>query len=103
MIQSKLDSADWIGTSVVCAIEFFSFSDLINSDKELFLKLYNRVSVIPVSNDVEIIEQIGQLRIQTKLKIPDAIIATSAIKHNCILISNDKHFNNIPQHPVCIY
>ena len=36
-----------------------------------------------------------KLKIESKLKLPDAIIAGYAIQNQAILISNDRHFEGI--------
>jgi len=40
-------------------------------------------------------ENIIAIRSSYKLKLPDAVIAATAIYKNATLISNDKHFQNI--------
>ncbi len=74
IITNKLDSAYWVGTSVLCIIEFLSFSNLSASDKILLYKLTERITVIPIENDIALLEHIGDFRAQTKLKTPDAVI-----------------------------
>ena len=91
-IEEKLQIAEWIGTSVVCIIEFLSFYALTANDKNLLQKLIQRIEVIPIENSLPELMQVALLRRQTRLKLPDAVIAATAIKHNARLITNDKHF-----------
>jgi predicted nucleic acid-binding protein len=91
-IEEKLQTAEWIGTSVLCIIEFLSFYALTANDKNLLQKLIQRIEVIPIENSLPELMQVALLRRQTRLKLPDAVIAATAIKHNARLITNDKHF-----------
>lgn len=96
VIEKTLLSATWIGTSVLCIIEFLSYPDLSETDRILLYKLAQRIIVIPIENDIVLLEQIANFRSQTRLKTPDAVIAANAIANDAILFSNDKHFKNIP-------
>jgi predicted nucleic acid-binding protein len=91
-IEEKLQTAEWIGTSVLCIIEFLSFYALTANDKNLLQKLMQRIEIIPIENSLPELMQVALLRRQTRLKLPDAVIAATAIKHNARLITNDKHF-----------
>jgi predicted nucleic acid-binding protein len=91
-IEEKLQTAEWIGTSVLCIIEFLSFYALTANDKNLLQKLMQRIEIIPIENSLPELMQVALLRQQTGLKIPDAVIAATAIKHNARLITNNKHF-----------
>jgi predicted nucleic acid-binding protein len=52
-----------------------------------------KVTVIPLKADVE--EEAIKLRQYTSLKLPDAIIAATAIKAGAVLLSYDSHFDNL--------
>jgi predicted nucleic acid-binding protein len=95
-IENTLPSATWIGTSVLCIIEFLSHTDLSSTDKILLYKLTERITVIEIEKDIVLLEQIANFRSQKRLKTPDAVIAASAIANNATLISNDGHFKSIP-------
>lgn len=95
-LDNRLRNASWIGTSVVCVIEFLSFTNLQSEDKDLMYSLLKRINVFPVEHNLSWLEQVAELRQQTKLKLPDAVIAVSASANNAILLSNDKHFSSLP-------
>jgi predicted nucleic acid-binding protein len=103
VLQLKMNSGEWIGTSVICAIEFLSFSNLSSADKDLFYKLFHRIEVIPIDKNISLLEKLASFRSETRLKLPDAIIAATAVIHNSVLFSNDKHFGNIPTLSVLNY
>ena len=96
VVENMLSSATWIGTSVICIIEFLSYTNLSSTDKILLYQLVQRITIIQIENKANELEQIADLRAQTRLKIPDAVIAANAMANNATLISNDGHFRNIP-------
>jgi tRNA(fMet)-specific endonuclease VapC len=99
-IETKLSSAQWVGTSAICIIEFLSFTNLSHSDRKLLLILANRIEVINIPNDLSHLEMLAAFKTESKLNLPDALIAGSSIHHNAILISNDKHFQNVKNLPL---
>lgn len=80
--------------SVITKIELlgFAFADATNlSNTREFVN-----DSIVISLTDAIVEQTIQLRQRYKMKLPDAVIAATAIVHNFTLISrNDKDFSNI--------
>jgi predicted nucleic acid-binding protein len=95
-IEKQLHQASWIGTSVVCIIEFLSFPSLTENDRNLLYILIQRIHVLPVENKLSELEQIARLRQHTKLKLPVAIIAATTTMNKAVLFSNDKHFSTVP-------
>jgi len=58
--------------------------------------LINRITIIPLSEkDRNLFEIIASIRARTHLKLPDAIIAGTAIYNNAVLITNDKGFSKV--------
>lgn len=95
VVENLLLPASWIGTSVVCIIEFLAFSQLTLNDRHLLNALTHRISVLSIENNLPELEQMAILRRQTRLKLPDAIIAASAMANGAVLVSNDNHFTSI--------
>ena len=96
-LDNLLLQADWIATSIINVLEFLSFSYLNETDKKVFYEFISRIRVIPVSDkDRNVLETIAELRIFQHLKLPDAIIAGTAINNNAVLLTNDKAFSKIP-------
>jgi predicted nucleic acid-binding protein len=80
--------------SVISRIELYSYSKLSDRDKGI-LDIFTSNSFSLNIND-EIIEQTIKLRKTFKTKLPDAIIAATAIVNNFTLIThNIKDFKNI--------
>lgn len=88
-----LQDAEWIGISVISQIEFLAFSQISEEDRKLFEQFLQRVEVINLlADNNSFIEQIIQTRIQYRLKLPDAIVASSALQARAILVTADKEF-----------
>lgn len=91
-----LQNAEWVGISVISQIEFLAFSGLSESDRNLFGEFLKRVEVIDLaaSNDL-LIEQIIQIRLQYRVKLPDAIIASTALQVGASLVTADNELTKV--------
>ena len=86
-----LQDADWVGISVISKIEFLAFSGLTEDDRQLFEQFLKRVEVINlVADNNLLIEQIIQIRLQYRVKLPDAIIACTALQAKASLVTADR-------------
>ena len=95
-IIQYLHNAQWIGISVISQIEFLVFPDLTDNDKDTFKQFLQRIDIIDLSSKQdELIGLIIKLRQQYNLKLPDAIIAATAIHCNADLITFDNQFRKI--------
>ena len=82
-----------IAISQITYLEVMSFSYSPKEEK-IIRRLLNRFKVYDVNT--EIIEQAIRNRKHKKIKVPDNIIAATAIVHGCILAThNTKDFNGI--------
>lgn len=82
------------GVSVITEIELLSFPDLkVDEEQRIraFLAVADRVAVSEPIRDQAI-----ALRRLHRLKIPDAIIAATAMVGNAVLFSNDGKLASIP-------
>lgn len=79
--------------SIITEIELLSFSGLPDEEerrvRDLLLAL-DRVQISDTIRDLTI-----QLRRKNRLKLPDAIIAASALTKHAILLTNDQSFTSI--------
>lgn len=105
VIENAIYNASWLGVSVINIVEFLSFGNLTLNDRSIFEIFLQRVFVINLSFEatIDIIDTAATFRMSYKLKLPDAIIAASAIIHDAVLISNDKEFSNIPNLPILTF
>ena len=96
LLTAKLQKSEWIGISVISQLEFLAFSSLPEQDRHLFKLFCQRVEIIDLhSGNSFMIDSILRFRTRYKLKLPDAIIAASALQNNAILITEDADFRNI--------
>lgn len=81
--------------SVVTRIELFA-STIITVQEKLLLEEFVQMATIFDSINEEIVKQTILIRQQNKVKLPDAIIAATAIVHQLTLVTrNTSDFNNI--------
>ena len=82
-----------ISISVINEIELLGFNTTLEEAQDL-QDLINNVIVIELSRDV--VNQTIQLKKIKKMKLPDAIIAATALVHNLTIVSRNKSdFKNI--------
>ena len=97
-IVARLNTAEWIGISVISQIEFLAFTGLSDADLALFAEFLRRANIVGLTgNDTALINQIVQVRQIHRLKLPDAIIAASALTMQATLMTADQHLQNVPQ------
>lgn len=91
-----LKPASWIGITVITELEFLSFPNLSQSDIVLFDHFKTRIEVINLdTNDQLLIQTICKVRQMHHLKLPDAIIAASALQCEATLVTNDTIFSRV--------
>jgi len=87
----------WIGISIISHLEFLSFPNLNECDRELFKKFSQQVDVIGLDIENRLLMQtIVDMRRQYRLKLPDAIIAATAVCQNATLVTADRDFQSLP-------
>jgi predicted nucleic acid-binding protein len=80
--------------SVISQIELLGFAFPTNTVKVQTERLISQCTIF--SLDEQVVAKTIELRQQYRVKLPDAIIAATAIVHNLTLISrNDKDFSTI--------
>ncbi|MFZ4666020.1 MAG: type II toxin-antitoxin system VapC family toxin [Prochlorotrichaceae cyanobacterium] len=95
-IIQLLLNANWIGISIISQIEFLVFSELTESDRQLFQQFLKRVEVLGLTiGDAALIDQIIEVRQQYRLKLPDAIIASMTTQNSASLVTADQAFARI--------
>ena len=73
--------------SVITNIELFASKHISISEYELLLKFVSMCTIHPVN--IDLVQAITQIRQNYKTKLPDAIIAATAIKHNLVLLTRN--------------
>lgn len=79
--------------SIISEIELLSFSGLSVAEEQKIRALLGIVESVQVTNLVR--DETIKIRRNSKLKLPDAIIAASALSENAILLTNDQAFSGI--------
>lgn len=74
--------------SVITEMELLSFADLDELQQDWLNRFLADLEIIGLDNDVK--QLAIELRRQQHLRLPDAIIAASAITYNAVLFTNDK-------------
>jgi len=99
--NSLLDStnkADFVGISIISFIEFLSFSNLSEKRSSLFEEISKEAEILNINKeDPILINHIIQMRKDYRLKLPDAILAATAISNKSDLIRNDKSFKKLQE------
>ncbi len=95
-LAKLLDSADYVGISIISYFEFLVFDGLAEKDRACFYEFCEKVEVVPLNNEnKQLVTHVMNFR-KHRLKLPDAIIAATAITRNAVLITNDSHFVTAP-------
>lgn len=82
--------------SVVTKVELLSFPNITEKEEDQILELLQNFSVIPL--DDEITCESIKVRKKFRLKVPDAIIAASALIHKGTLVTrNEKEFKKVKE------
>ena len=81
--------------SVISEMELLSFSGITEAEENNIKALLNDCEEISLLKDVK--DKAIELRKKYKTKLPDAIVAASAIVNNLPLITADKGFNQIQE------
>jgi predicted nucleic acid-binding protein len=94
-LLTQLEAAEWVAISIVTYLEFLSFSNLDRHDRALFLEFAARIDVLDLKiEQTSLIDRILELRSQNRLKLPDAIIASTSIEYAATLLTHDRQLLN---------
>ena len=86
-----LEKANRIYLSVISYLEYMAYKNLSQADIDLFNQFISRIDVIPLDvKDQRLMNEIIKIRRTYKLKLPDCIIAASALANKATLITADK-------------
>jgi predicted nucleic acid-binding protein len=80
--------------SVITEMEMLSYPSLDSRSERQIKAFLSEVVVIGLTREVE--ERAIQLRRQEHLKLPNAIIAATALVFDAELLTNDKKFQRVP-------
>lgn len=83
-----------LGCSIITEMELRSYPKLTSEEEGFIRKNLACLKIYGVDDAVK--EKAIILRRTTRLKLPDAIIAATAIVHGAVLLTNDKELHDIP-------
>ncbi|MEW6551056.1 MAG: type II toxin-antitoxin system VapC family toxin [Campylobacterota bacterium] len=78
--------------SVITEIELLSYANLSDVDAKILKMALSNFQSVELTSDIK--ELTIQIRKQSKLKLPDSIIVSSAISENAILVTSDRQLLN---------
>ena len=86
--------AEWVGYSAITRLELFGFPDLAKPEEEKLAELLKHF--VEVGVDSSTVDKAITIRKATRSRVPDAIIAATAIIKECSLITrNTEDFKGI--------
>ena len=83
-----------IACSIITEIELLSYPTMPSSEEALIREMLAAVTLYGINQDVK--EEAIRLRRESRLKLPDAIIAATAMCHHAVLVTNDNEMQNVP-------
>jgi predicted nucleic acid-binding protein len=84
-----------INVSIITKIEVLSFDPGKDDNYPILVDFFGVSNVFELTNDI--VNKTIQIRQKQKIKLPDAVIASTALTKGLILISrNTKDFKNLP-------
>ena len=96
ILQNKI-----IYLSIITEIELFAFKKISESEELRIKKFISDCFVIGINEEIK--QRAIAIRKETSLKLPDCIIAATALYLQATLFTADKIFNNIPELDLMFY
>ena len=91
-LRKMVEDSDFLAISVISKLEFLSYPDLTEDEKNAFYELLEDLTVFDLTaSDAALIQETVAMRIDCGLKLPDAVIAATALVNDCEVITNDAH------------
>lgn len=89
-LATLASEAEWIGISIITMIEFLATPLLQPEDQRLFESFAQRVQVVDLSVATPmLVDEVVRVRRLRTLKLPDAIVAATAVAMNASLVTTD--------------
>lgn len=89
-----------LGVSVITEMELLSFPRITEQEQVIIKELLSNCKILYFDNEIK--NQAIYLRRFYKIKLPDAIVAATAISYNMPLITADKEFKKIEELNLCL-
>ena len=82
-----------IAISMISEIELRGFPGLVTDQETELLRFLDSIQIIGLSHDIK--EEAIRLHRDHRLKLPDAIIAATAITHGAVLLTHDEKLHGV--------
>lgn len=92
-LRHALPQADF-GVSVITEIELLSWPALSSDEERVMRGFLDEVDRYPLTDAIR--DRTISLRRQFRLKLPDALIAATALEAGATLLTNDQQFHVVP-------
>lgn len=85
-----------LAVSIITVAESFSGTSTRDANtRDIIETVLKRMTILDITYDIAV--RAGEIRRDHDIDIPDALIAATAIAHNCTLVTrNTKHFQYVP-------
>ena len=88
--------SDWVGYSAITRLELFGYPDLTSNEEAVLVLLTGELEEVAVTSSV--IDRAIQIRKSIRIKVPDAIIASTALEMDAVLMTrNEGDFKAVGQ------
>jgi len=87
LAKARSTSVDWVGFSAMTRLEVLGFRGLSAADEKGLRELLGQFREVPISP--EIIDEAIRIRREAAIKIPDAIIAATALVQNVAVVTRN--------------
>jgi len=79
--------------SIISEMELLSYKDLTDKDKQEIIAFLEGFIIINIDENIKL--NTIEVKKSSSMKLPDSIIAATAISLRLPLITSDKHFKNV--------
>jgi predicted nucleic acid-binding protein len=79
--------------SIISEMELLSYKDLTDKDRKEIIEFLKAFIIISINENIKL--NAIEVKKTSNMKLPDSIIAATAISLKLPLITSDKHFKNI--------
>ena len=95
-IGDLLSDADYVSTSVICELEYLSWEGLTEQEEKRFREFLSMINIVDVATaNTELKNRIIEIRrVNSKIKLPDAIVMASSEFTGSVLLTRDHQLLN---------
>lgn len=87
--------------SIISEMELLAYKNITEKERQIVKRFLEDFVVVNINEAVK--EKAIDIKIHTNLKLPDSIIAATAIVLNMPIVTSDKHFKKVDQLNLLFY